>query len=264
MSWLKVVVISLGSRVGVWGFKTKPGVCCAQIKSWDSRRRENSICGLSKTENHRGGQTDGEVGQEEGFAVPEVDLIACLSPHPAGLIPFLLMLGFLASALLTPPQPICDPRVMGKFIQEASKAESEIRQFCNTSCDLSESAVVPDTKVNFHTWKTMPRARQALEVWRGQALLSAAVDQARVSGQQPALQTFLARQLQVMTSTLRSVREILRGHNIEAALGLQDAAPTPISRLSVRTVEKLFSVYSNFLRGKVNLYITAACRVNGR
>ncbi|ETE59260.1 hypothetical protein L345_15012, partial [Ophiophagus hannah] len=144
-----------------------------------------------------------------------------------GLILLLLLWASLDPALQAPAQPVCDQSVMNKFIQDAGKMERDIR------------------------------SRQASEVWRSQALLSVAIG--RVKSQQPRMQPFL-RQLEVMESGLRSVREILRRHNAQA--GPQEE-PLPRT-LSVQTVQKLFSVYSSFLRGKANLFIAAACQGSGR
>ncbi|XP_054851194.1 erythropoietin isoform X2 [Eublepharis macularius] len=161
----------------------------------------------------------------------------------SGLFPFLLVLELLAPpALLTPLHPICDPRVMDKYILEAQWADQDIARVCAASCGLSETVQVPDTK----------RARQASEVWGGLALLLTALSQAQE--RHPATLDQLAR----MRSALLSVREILRSVNVEADARLLDTPPTPT--LNIRTVEKLLSIYLNFLRGKANLYITEACR----
>nr|XP_056719769.1 erythropoietin [Euleptes europaea] len=174
-----------------------------------------------------------------------------------GLIPFLLMLEFLAPpALLTPLQPICDPRVMDKYILEAQQDDQDIGRLCAASCPLLETVQVPDTKVNFLEWKMMTRARQASEVWGGLALLLTALSQAQE--RPPATPPSLRDQLARMTSTLLSVKEILRSVNVEAEARLLDAAPTP--SLTIQTTEKLLSIHLNFLRGKANLYITEACR----
>ncbi|KAJ6654969.1 hypothetical protein lerEdw1_006440 [Lerista edwardsae] len=132
---------------------------------------------------------------------------ALLAPGLRGLFPLLVMWGSLAPALLAPLQPICDSRVMDRFIQEASKAERDVGPFCNASCDLPAAVTGPDTKVNFQQWTAMPAVIGSRE---------------------------------------------------------QDVGPASTPHLSIRTWRKLFSTYSGFLRGKVNLYITAACRVNAR
>uniref|UniRef100_A0A6J0U6C3 Erythropoietin n=2 Tax=Pogona vitticeps TaxID=103695 RepID=A0A6J0U6C3_9SAUR len=173
----------------------------------------------------------------------------------SGLILLLLTLGILHPASLVPLQPMCDQSVMDKYIQDASTIESEIEQLCRTSCRFPEPVTVLDTRVNFPAWKAMDRSRQASEVWRGQALLSAAVLQ--VKRQQPA--AFL-HHLEAIESHLRSIREILRGHHAQAAAQDEPSSPT----LSVRTVKKLVNVYSSFLRGKVNLFVSGACRGDGR
>ncbi|XP_060112218.1 erythropoietin [Heteronotia binoei] len=175
----------------------------------------------------------------------------------SGLILFLLMLGFLAPpALLTPVQPICDPRVMEKYILEAQQADQDMGRVCAASCALLETVRVPDTKVNFLEWKMMTTARQASEVWGGLALLVTALTQAQEHP--PASLPSLREQLARMRSTLLSVKEILRSVNVEAEARPLEAAPPPA--LAIRTVEKLLSIYLNFLRGKVNLYLTEACR----
>ncbi|XP_077169684.1 erythropoietin isoform X3 [Paroedura picta] len=171
----------------------------------------------------------------------------------SGLIPFLFILEFLAPpALLAPLQPICDPRVMDKYILEAQQADQDIGTVCASSCTLPETVQVPDTK----------RTRQASEVWGGLALLLTALSQTqeRPPASPPSLQEQLAR----MSSTLLSVKEILRSVNAEAEARQPDAAPAAPPAAPARTVEKLLSVYLNFLRGKANLYITEACRSYAR
>ncbi|XP_042329862.1 uncharacterized protein LOC121933948 [Sceloporus undulatus] len=101
------------------------------------------------------------------------------------------------------------------------------------------------------------RSRQASEVWRGQSLLATAIGEVKRQTQ-PDIRRFL-HQLEVIESYLRSIREILRGHNAQA--DFQDLNSTPT--LSIQTVQKLFSVYSSFLRGKVNLFVSGACQGSG-
>uniref|UniRef100_A0A8C3SCB2 Erythropoietin n=1 Tax=Chelydra serpentina TaxID=8475 RepID=A0A8C3SCB2_CHESE len=83
---------------------------------------------------------------------------------------------------------------------------------CTNSCHLSEVLTVPDTKVNFNEWKKMDVSLHgAAEVWGGQALLSAAVLQARDLVPDPALSQQLGRAY----NNLRSVTQILRSHNAQ-------------------------------------------------
>uniref|UniRef100_A0A8D0B4T9 Erythropoietin n=1 Tax=Salvator merianae TaxID=96440 RepID=A0A8D0B4T9_SALMN len=152
---------------------------------------------------------------------------------------------------------MCDQEVMKRFIQEASRMEKEIEELCRASCNLPQPVTVLDTRVNFPEWRSMDRSRQASEVWRGQSLLSAAVSQVR--SQRPAVEPFLGL-LQIIESSLRSIRDILRGHRAQAAPQTLSSGGT----LNVETVKKLFSVYTNFLRGKVDLYISGSCQGNRR
>ncbi|XP_075764524.1 erythropoietin isoform X2 [Pelodiscus sinensis] len=170
-----------------------------------------------------------------------------------GLCALLLLL--LELAALTHPSPlhpICDARVMEKFIKEARDTENAM-EGCANSCNFSEVLTVPDTKVNFNKWKKMDRQRQAAEVWEGQALLSAAVLRARDLVADPSLSQQLGRTY----SNLRSVGQILRSHNAQMEPALPSAPPPT---LSVRTLAKLLSIHSNFLRGRVKLFLTDACR----
>ncbi|XP_032093740.1 erythropoietin isoform X1 [Thamnophis elegans] len=175
----------------------------------------------------------------------------------SGLILLLVVWASLDPSFPAPAQPVCDQSVMNKFIQDASRMEKDVVDLCEDACNLPEQVTVSDTRVNFPDWRAMDRSRQAWEVWSGQALLSSAVGQ--VKSQQPRMQPFL-RQLEVMESGLRSIREILRRHNAQAG-----PAEEPLPRtLSVPTVPKLFSVYASFLRGKVNLFLASVCQGSGR
>ncbi|KAJ7313282.1 hypothetical protein JRQ81_004567 [Phrynocephalus forsythii] len=172
----------------------------------------------------------------------------------SGLTFLLLTLGILRPASLVPLRPVCDQSIMDKYIQDASAIESEIERLCRTSCNFPEPVTVLDTKVNFPAWKAMDRSRQGSEVWQGQALLTTALSQ--VKRQQPA---FL-QHLEVIESYLRSIREILRRHHVQAAAEDELLGPT----LRVWTVEKLVNIFSSFLRGKVNLFVSGACQSDSR
>nr|XP_048689596.1 erythropoietin isoform X2 [Caretta caretta] len=132
-----------------------------------------------------------------------------------------------------------------------------LQEGCTNSCNLSEVLTVPDTKVNFNEWKKMDRQTQAAEVWGGQALLSAAVLRARDLVPDPSLSQQLGRTY----SNLRGVTQILRSHNAQVEPALP---PAPPPTLGIQTLAKLLSVHSNFLRGRVKLFLTDACRPDTR
>uniref|UniRef100_A0A8C3HBE5 Erythropoietin n=1 Tax=Chrysemys picta bellii TaxID=8478 RepID=A0A8C3HBE5_CHRPI len=123
--------------------------------------------------------------------------LTTISPPPELCALLLLLLGLAALTRPSPLHPICDTRVMEKFIKEARDTENAV-EGCTNSCNLSEVLTVPDTKVNFNEWKKMDvslngRQTQAAEVWRGQALLSAAVLRARDLVPDPSLNQQLGR-----------------------------------------------------------------------
>uniref|UniRef100_A0A8C5RKF2 Erythropoietin n=1 Tax=Laticauda laticaudata TaxID=8630 RepID=A0A8C5RKF2_LATLA len=140
----------------------------------------------------------------------------------AGLILLLLVWASLDPALQAPAQPRLDRTILerggtSEVFQSNPKHPppglfSPQVDLCEDACTLPEHVTVSDTRVNFPDWRAMDVSWQASEVWRSQALLSVAVG--RVKSQQPRMQPFL-RQLEVMESGLRSIREILRRHNAQ-------------------------------------------------
>ncbi|XP_067417914.1 erythropoietin [Emydura macquarii macquarii] len=176
-------------------------------------------------------------------------------PTPPGrCTSLLLLLGLAALTRPSPLRPVCDARVMEKFIKEAGDAEHAMGD-CTNSCNFTEVLVVPDTKVNFNEWKKMDKQTQAAEVWGGQALLSAALLRARDLVPDPSL----AQQLSRTYSNLRSVSQLLRSHDAQVE---PDPPPAPPPTLGVRTLPKLLSIHSNFLRGRVKLFLTDACQTD--
>uniref|UniRef100_A0A8C8RL87 Erythropoietin n=1 Tax=Pelusios castaneus TaxID=367368 RepID=A0A8C8RL87_9SAUR len=166
----------------------------------------------------------------------------------------LLLLEFATPTHPSPPRPMCDTRVMEKFIKEAKDAEHAMGG-CTNSCNFTEVLTVPDTKVNFNEWKKMDRQTQAAEVWGGQALLLAALLRARELVSDPSV----AQQLSRTYSNLRGVTQVLRSHDAQVEPA---SPPAPPPTLSVQTLPKLLSVHSNFLRGRVKLFLTDACRTD--
>ncbi|XP_045675573.1 erythropoietin [Phyllostomus hastatus] len=139
---------------------------------------------------------------------------------------------------------------------------------CAEGCNFSENITVPDTKVNFYTWKRMEVEQQALEVWQGLALLSEAIlrGQALLANSSQPSET-LQLHVDKAISSLRSLTSLFR------ALGAQKeavsppdttASAEPLRTFTVDTLCKLFRIYSNFLRGKLKLYTGEACRRRDR
>ncbi|XP_054992757.1 erythropoietin [Sorex araneus] len=173
----------------------------------------------------------------------------------------LLLLPGALAVLGAVPRLVCDNRVLERYILDAKDAENGTMSF-GESCGLSENFTVPDTKVNFHAWKKMEVEHQAVEVWQGLALLSDAILQGQAllanSTEVPgALQLHLDRAI----SGLRSLTSLLRLLGAEKEARPPPAAsPAPLRTFTVDSLCKLFRVYSNFLRGKLKLYVGEACR----
>ncbi|XP_021565765.1 erythropoietin [Carlito syrichta] len=181
------------------------------------------------------------------------------------LLPLLLLpLGL--PVLGAPPPLVCDSRVLERYILEAKEAEN-VTMGCAEGCSLNENITVPDTKVNFYTWKRMEARQQAVEVRQGLALLSEAVLRgqallANCSQPPETLQLHMDRAV----SSLRSLTSLLRalGAQKEALSPPDAASAAPLRTFTADTLCKLFRVYSNFLRGKLKLYTGEACRRGDR
>ncbi|XP_004691682.1 PREDICTED: erythropoietin [Condylura cristata] len=191
----------------------------------------------------------------------------CFLECPALLLLLSLLLHSLGLPVLGAPQRlICDSRVLERYILEAKEAEN-VTMGCAEGCTFSENLTVPDTKVNFYSWKKMEIEQQAGEVWQGLALLSEAVLRGQTllanSSQLPeSLQLHVDRAI----SSLRSLNSLLRalGTQKETVSLPEAASAVPLRTFTVDTLCKLFRIYSNFLRGKLKLYTGEACRRGDR
>ncbi|XP_069071651.1 erythropoietin [Pleurodeles waltl] len=168
----------------------------------------------------------------------------------------LLLCGNLKPAKPIPVRPICDSRVMDKFIKEAKEAEIAMES-CTNTCDLTEELSLPDPKVNVKEWMQMDRKAQAKEVWNGLAMFTRAMLQVRELVSDNAL----IYSVDKTYSNIRSVTRVLKSLNVQEELASSSSLQTP---LTVRTLRRLFLVYSNFLRGKIKLFVSEACRQDER
>ncbi|XP_027469692.1 erythropoietin [Zalophus californianus] len=190
---------------------------------------------------------------------------ACECPALLLLLSLLLLpLGL--PVLGAPPRLICDSRVLERYILEAREAEN-VTMGCAQGCSFSENITVPDTKVNFYTWKRMDVRQQAVEVWQGLALLSEAIlrGQALLANSSQPSET-LRLHVDKAISSLRSLTSLLRalGAQKEAISLPEEASVAPLQTFTVDTLCKFFRIYSNFLRGKLTLYTGEACRRGDR
>ncbi|XP_044531170.1 erythropoietin [Gracilinanus agilis] len=166
----------------------------------------------------------------------------------------------------SPQSPFCDSHILERYILEAKEAQNATVA-CMEDCSLGENITVPDTRVNFHTWKKMEVGQKAEEVWQGLTLLSEAVLKGQAllanSSQTPAaLKLFVDKAV----SSLRSLRFLLRELGAQEEAVFVPDAPTaaPFRTFTVGTMDKLFRIYSNFLRGKLKLFLREACQSEER
>uniref|UniRef100_A0A5F8H498 Erythropoietin n=1 Tax=Monodelphis domestica TaxID=13616 RepID=A0A5F8H498_MONDO len=148
----------------------------------------------------------------------------------------------------SPQSPFCDSHILERYILEAKEAQN--------------------ATVRLHPRRNIVLVGQkAGEVWQGLTLLSEAVLKGQAllanSSQTPAaLKLFVDKAV----SSLRSLRFLLRGlRTQEETVSLPDA-PTaaPFRTFTVGTMDKLFRIYSNFLRGKLKLFLREACQSEER
>uniref|UniRef100_A0A672UI90 Erythropoietin n=1 Tax=Strigops habroptila TaxID=2489341 RepID=A0A672UI90_STRHB len=157
------------------------------------------------------------------------------------------------------PPPLCDPRVMERFILEARDAERGLAG-CGPPCDLPEAVAVPYPGVNFNEWPRMEGAARAQDVRGGVATLVAAVQRARELLPDPRLRPLLER----ANSAARSLG-LCPGMGVPDPPHVPPPQVTPSSappprQWQVRSLGRLLAVHSSFLHGKVRLFLTDACR----
>ncbi|KAM9827372.1 erythropoietin [Neosynchiropus ocellatus] len=170
-----------------------------------------------------------------------------------GLIVLLLiLLEWTRPSLPTPLRPICDLRVLNRFIKEARDAEVAMKS-CREQCSLSASITVPQTKVDFEVWDTKKAEEQSQEVQAGLWLLQRALSLLRTSIANAELQSHIDNSI----TNLHSINAVL------LSLNIQDyTPPDSITDLegtwSVSTAAELLEVHVNFLRGKLRLLLQGA------
>ncbi|XP_036381350.1 erythropoietin-like [Megalops cyprinoides] len=173
----------------------------------------------------------------------------------SGLVSVLLMvLQWSGPGLASPLRPICDPRVLDRFIKEARDMESAVRS-CKEGCGMVESLTVPLTSVDFSLWEKTEVGERSREVQAGLWLLAQALRRARASISDAALCGLV----DTCISNIHSIGQVIRSHSIE-----QDMPPPTAASASgtqtwqVTSLAELLRIHTNFLRGKVRLLLSDA------
>ncbi|KAM9424783.1 erythropoietin [Pholidichthys leucotaenia] len=171
---------------------------------------------------------------------------------PRLLALLLILLDWTRPGLPSPIKPICDPRVLNHFIQEARDAEVTMRS-CREGCALSESVTVPQSTVDFDVWEKKNAQEHAREVQTGLWLLQKAMNLLRTSVTNVALHSHIDNTIR----NLLSINNVLRSLNIE-----EFTPPASTEELegtwTVSSATELLQVHVNFLRGKVDLLLSGA------
>ncbi|XP_041093283.1 erythropoietin-like [Polyodon spathula] len=176
--------------------------------------------------------------------------------------------GYTKPAKGVPLRPVCDPRVMDRFVKEARDAESAVvGPSCfkeklsvlyserKEACVLPEDLQLPVTNINFMDWDAEDSRVKEEEVQAGLSLLS----QAMLAAHSHATSRATRQHLETAHSNLRSIAQILKSLNMQE---VSSSESRPRKTFAVRSIEELLRVHTNFLRGKVKLLLSAAeaCR----
>ncbi|KAJ8246841.1 hypothetical protein GJAV_G00255980 [Gymnothorax javanicus] len=173
----------------------------------------------------------------------------------SGLIALLLIvLDWTRPGLPSPLRPICDLRVLDRFIKEARDTEAAM-QACKEGCGIAGSLTVPLTSVDHLVWEKKNVQEKAQEVQAGLSLLGQAINAVQTS----VTNTELLRLVQNSYNNICSIVQVLNSLNIQevtsSTSGMEDT-------WRVSSTLELFRVHNNFLRGKVRLLLTSAPACN--
>ncbi|XP_038642854.1 erythropoietin [Scyliorhinus canicula] len=164
-----------------------------------------------------------------------------------GLFALLVMLlGYIKPAKSIPLHPICDIRVLDKFIREAKDAADSTKR-CEEACALPGNFTLPKTNVNYREWETKDTRTKAEEVQTGLKLLTLAVQKA----QNVTVNSNVLHLIERSYSNLRSITQMVRSFSTPDTLNRERDLQTTFNTRSLRTI---FHVYLSFLQGKVRLF----------
>ncbi|XP_067879666.1 erythropoietin isoform X2 [Heterodontus francisci] len=161
-----------------------------------------------------------------------------------------MLLGYIKPTKLTPLHPICDIRVLDKYIREAKDAADSTKQ-CEEACTLPGNFTLPKTNVNYREWETKDSGTKAEEVQTGLKLLAVAVQKA----QNMTVNSSMLYLIERSYSNIRSITQMVRSLSTPDILNRERELQTTFNTRMLRTI---FQVYLNFLQGKVRLFFLNA------
>ncbi|KAJ8337751.1 hypothetical protein SKAU_G00367170 [Synaphobranchus kaupii] len=162
----------------------------------------------------------------------------------------LMLLEWTRPALPSPLRPICDLRVLDRFIKEARDTETAMRG-CREGCGLAEPLTVPLRGVDYIVWENKNVQEQAREVQAGLSLLGHAINVVRASVTNKALHSLIENSY----NNIRSIGQVLSSLSIQE---VTSSAGVSEGTWRVTTTSELFRVHADFLRGKVRLLLSSA------
>ncbi|XP_072515640.1 erythropoietin b [Salminus brasiliensis] len=177
-------------------------------------------------------------------------------PSASGLVNVVLtVLMWTAGCQASPLRAVCDPRVLERFLREARDTEAAMRS-CGGSCGVMGVYTVPVTNVDFTDWEQKDAEGQVAEVQAGLSLVVQALQAVRETVSSSPLSGLLDNNI----SNIHSLIHIIHSLSSQAR---PSAHPGPLARTQTHSPSELLHVQTNFLRGKVKLLLSAACRTLG-
>ncbi|XP_078389957.1 erythropoietin isoform X2 [Cetorhinus maximus] len=166
-----------------------------------------------------------------------------------------MLLGYIKPAKSTPLHPICDIRVLDKYIREAKDAADSMKR-CEEAFNLPGNFTLPKTNVNYREWETKDSRTKAEEVQTGLKLLAVAVQKA----QNVTVNSSMLYLIERSYSNIRSITQMVRSFSTPDTLNRERELQTTFNTRTLRTI---FHAYLNFLQGKVRLFFldTEACNL---
>ncbi|XP_067828216.1 erythropoietin isoform X2 [Heptranchias perlo] len=182
-----------------------------------------------------------------------------------GLFALLVMLlGYIKPAKSNPLQPICDIRVLDKYIREAKDAANSMER-CEETCTLTGNFTLPKTNVSYREWAAKDLGTKAEEIQTGLKLLAIAVQKAHnmtVNGNMLYLIEKSYSNIRSVTQVVKSLSKPLSDAN--TLTGYRDILTQEWQLQTIFntvTLRKIFQSHLNFLQGKVRMFFldTKAC-----
>eukprot|EP00062_Callorhinchus_milii_P016810 gi/632968519/ref/XP_007900571.1/ PREDICTED: thrombopoietin isoform X1 [Callorhinchus milii] len=159
----------------------------------------------------------------------------------------LLLVAFLVQtklARMLPSRPLCDSRVLDRYIREAKGLQNSV---CYGLCQFPDAILLPSTGLNLRAWRSKSRSIKATEIKEGLIMLSNAIQTAK-------LLTMNNSTVALLDKIYRNIRTFI---HILQLLNVPDTSHQLYERarpITGRSVRDLFRTYTRLLQGKVYMF----------